>query len=141
MGYEFVVRDELSRICCSLYCHYAHAMDSGEPVPDTDNIRIQKMISFIHEHFNENLDLAQIARAADIGERECLRCFKRAIQTSPMQYLLKYRVTQGASMLLRSPGSSISTIAGMCGFNSPSNFSQMFGRFFKCTPREYRRDK
>ncbi|MFR6111958.1 MAG: helix-turn-helix domain-containing protein [Dialister invisus] len=53
------------------------------------------------------------------------------MQTSPLQYLLKYRVTQGASMLLRSPHSSISSIAGMCGFNRPSNFSQMFVRFFK----------
>lgn len=139
LGYEFVVREKLSRICCSLYMYYAHAMDSREPVPNTDNMRIQKMISFIHEHFHENLDLARIARAADIGERECLRCFKRAIQTSPMQYLLKYRITQGASMLLRSPHSSISSIAGMCGFSSPSNFSQMFARFFKCTPREYRK--
>ena len=119
--------------------YYSHAMDSSKPMPDTDNIRIQKMISFIHEHFQENLDLAQIARAADIGERECLRCFNRAFQTSPIQYLLKYRITQGASMLLRSPHSSISSIAGMCGFNSPSNFSQMFVRFFKCTPREYRK--
>ena len=139
LGYEFVVREKLSCICCCLYMYYSHAMDSSKPMPDKDNIRIQKMISFIHEHFQENLDLAQIARAADIGERECLRCFKRAIQTSPLQYLLKYRVTQGASMLLRSPHSSISSIAGMCGFNSPSNFSQMFVSFFKCTPREYRK--
>lgn len=61
------------------------------------------MISFIHEHFQENLDLAQIARAADIGERECLRCFKRAIQTSPLQYLLKYRVTQGLPCSFAAP--------------------------------------
>ncbi|MFQ9705011.1 MAG: helix-turn-helix domain-containing protein [Enterocloster clostridioformis] len=78
--------------------------------------------------------MARIARAADIGERECLRCFKRAIQTSPMQYLLKYRITQGFHMLLRSPHSSISSIAGMCGFSSPSNFSQMFARFLSVRP-------
>ncbi len=93
------------------------------------------MISLSMNIFQENLDLAQIARAADIGERECLRCFKRAIQTSPLQYLLKYRVTQGLPCPSAAPYSSISSIAGMCGFNSPSNFSQMFVRFFKCTPR------
>ena len=100
---------------------------------------MEKMLDYIENHFHENLDLSQIARAADIGERECLRCFKRVIQNSPMQYLLKYRVTQGAAMLLRSPASSVSEIAGQCGFNSSSNFSQMFGRFFQCTPREYRK--
>lgn len=137
-GYEFTVREHLSRICLALFAQYEHEIDSGKAEPDPDSKRIQLMLEFIHTHYRENLDLAQIAKAADIGERECLRCFKRSIQNSPMQYLLKYRTTQGASLLLRSPGSSVSEIAAMCGFNSPSNFSQMFRRFFKCTPREYR---
>lgn len=139
-GYEFAVREHLSSICLALYETYGHEIDLGSGEMDADSIRIQSMLDYIHRHYNENLDLSQIAKAADIGERECLRCFKRVIQTSPMQYLLKYRTTQGASMLLRNPGSSISDIASLCGFNSPSNFSQMFSRFFDCSPREYRKN-
>lgn len=139
-GYEFTVREHLANICFALYKTYEHEIDLGSGEMDPDSIRIQTMLDFIHKHYNENLELSQIAKAADIGERECLRCFKRVIQTSPMQYLLKYRTTQGASMLLRNPGASVSDIASLCGFNSPSNFSQMFGRFFKCTPREYRKN-
>lgn len=137
-GHEFTVRDNLSRICLALFAQYEHEIDSGKTEPDPDSQRIQIMLEFIHTHYHENLDLALIAKAADIGERECLRCFKRCIQSSPMQYLLKYRATQGASLLLRCPLNSVSEIAAMCGFNSPSNFSQMFRRFFNCTPREYR---
>lgn len=138
-GYEFTVREKLSHICLALYFNYEHEIDLGHTGLNPDNVRIQKMLDYIHNHYHENLELSQIAKAADIGERECLRCFKRMIQTSPMQYLLKYRTTQGASMLLRDPGSSVSDIASICGFNSPSNFSQMFARYFKCSPREYRR--
>lgn len=139
-GYEFEVRERLSDICYALYENYGHEINSGHVDLDADSRRIRKMLDFIHNHFQENLELAQIAKAADIGERECLRCFKRAIQTSPMQYLLKYRTAQGASMLLKNPGASISDIAGLCGFHSSSSFSQMFGRFYKCTPREYRKN-
>lgn len=138
-GYEFVVREKLSHLIFHLYRAYEKEIDSGDSELDSDSLRMQKMLDYIENHFHENLDLSQIARAADIGARECLRCFKRVIQNSPMQYLLKYRVTQGAAMLLRSPASSVSEIAGQCGFNSSSNFSQMFGRFFQCTPREYRK--
>ena len=98
------------------------------------------MLDFIHEYFAEELSLSQIARSADISERECLRCFQRGIQISPMQYLLKYRVTRGAAMLLQTPNSSISEISFQCGFNSSSNFSQMFKRFYKSTPRNYRKE-
>lgn len=139
-GYEFIIRENLSLICLALFGYYEHEIDSGETEPDPDSKRIQIMLEFIHTHYHEDLNLGQIAKAADIGERECLRCFKRSIQNSPLQYLLKYRTTQGASLLLRSPGSSVSEIAALCGFNSPSNFSRIFRRFFNCTPREYRRD-
>ena len=42
-------------------------------------------------------------------------------------------------MLSRNPADSISEIATLCGFDSPSNFSKVFKRFYNCTPREYRR--
>ena len=36
------------------------------------------------------------------------------------------------------PDESIAQVAAACGFDSPSNFSQQFRRFYRCTPREYR---
>ena len=97
------------------------------------------MLEYIHLHFSEPVTLSDIAKAADIGERECLRCFRRMIQLPPMQYLLKYRVMQGAKLLLQEPGISVSQAAMQCGFDSPSHFSKMFRRFYDCSPREYRR--
>ena len=64
------------------------------------------MLEYIHQHYHENLDLTQIARSADIGNRECLRCFKRSIQNSPMQYLLKYRTTQALPCFFRIPAAA-----------------------------------
>ncbi|MFQ7878204.1 hypothetical protein [Enterocloster sp.] len=78
------VRENLSFICFSLHERYAHEIDLGETGLDPDSRRIQIMLEYIHQHYCENLDLTQIARSADIGNRECLRCFKRSIQNSPM---------------------------------------------------------
>ncbi len=41
-------------------------------------------------------------------------------------------------MLLRDLSGSISEVATLCGFDSPSNFSKVFKRFYNCAPREYR---
>ena len=68
-------------------------------------------------------------------------CFQKTLQISPVQYLLKYRIMQGAEMLLADSTSSVSEVATYCGFDSPSNFTKMFKRFYNCTPREYRRIK
>lgn len=60
------------------------------------------------------------------------------MQLSPIQYLLKYRIMQGADFLLNNPANTISEISSLCGFDNPSNFSKMFKRFYNCSPREYR---
>ncbi|WMC91795.1 AraC family transcriptional regulator [Kineothrix sp. MB12-C1] len=137
-GYEFRVRERLSMFCALLYRRYEEEINRNNPETNQDAIRIRKMLDFIHEHYAENLQLGQIAQTADIGERECLRCFQRVIQVSPIQYLLKYRVRQGASMLQYSSHLGIAEISILCGFDSPSNFSKVFKRFFSCTPKEYR---
>lgn len=137
-GFEFTVRAALSQICYFLYQHFKPEASQKTAGPNPDQIRIRNMLEYIHTHFPEPVTLPDIARAADIGEREALRCFKRNIQLSPMQYLLKYRVMQGADLLLKERGTSISQIALLCGFDSPSHFSKMFRRFYDCSPKEYR---
>lgn len=137
-GYEFTVRENLSRICLFLYGEFNPQTYTQNVSPSQDNLRIRKMIAYIQKNFAVDISLAEIAGAADISERESLRCFKKTIQLSPIQYLLKYRIMQGAEMLLANPADSISEIAILCGFDSPSNFAKVFKRFYSCTPREYR---
>ncbi len=139
-GYEFIVREKLSQVCLFLYEKYEIGKGRPHLEPSIDSLRIKKMLDFIHAHYSESLDLCQIAQVANIGEREALRCFKRTIQTSPMQYLIKYRITQGATLLLKDKTAHIAHISTQCGFDSPSHFSEAFKRFFNCTPREYKKN-
>lgn len=137
-GYEFIVREKLSRICLFLYGELKPQADTGDILLNQDNLRIRKMLAFIHKNYADPISVPEIAGTAGISERECLRCFQKTIQLSPIQYLMKYRIMQGAGMLLGNPADSISEIATLCGFDSPSNFSKIFKRFYNCTPREYR---
>lgn len=137
-GYEFTVREELSRICLYLYKHFSDQLFTAKQTQNSDSIRIEKMIDFIQNHYTEDITLSHIAESADVGERECLRCFKRTIGQSPIQYLLKYRLMKGANLLLTFPTLSISEIASTCGFDHPSYFSKMFKQFYNSSPKEYR---
>lgn len=137
-GYEFIVRENLSHICLFLYGKFGPPADAQNVPLNKDNLRIRKMLAYIHKNFADNISLSEISSAADISERESLRCFGKTIQLSPIQYLLKYRIMQGAEMLLKNPTDSISEIATLCGFDSSSNFAKIFKRFYGCTPRQYR---
>ncbi|MFJ7557133.1 helix-turn-helix domain-containing protein [Bacillus thuringiensis] len=137
-GFEFIVREKLSNFCFFLYQQFEREFATGDLGLNRDNLRIRKMLDYIHNNFSDDLTLIDIAKVADIGERECLRCFQRTVHLSPIQYLLRYRIMKGAEFLLESPANSISEISSLCGLDSPSNFSKMFKRFYNCTPREYR---
>lgn len=138
-GFEFAVRENLSKICLELYRDFKEDMALPVGGQGRDERRLRAMLEFIHQNAREPVSLGQIAGAAGIGERECLRCFQKTIQLSPIQYLLKYRAMEGARLLLSEPASSISQVAADCGFDSPSNFSKIFKRFYKAAPRDYRR--
>ena len=86
--FEFTVREHLSSLCCFLSHSFKHNPEAAPAGRSEDNVRLQKMIGYIQEHYTEDISLEQVAGAADIGERECLRCFKRTIQLSPMAFLL-----------------------------------------------------
>lgn len=138
-AYEFTAREQLSKIMLRLYQHlekHLYIQDRGN---NTNIQRTAKMLEYIQTHYSETITLQTIAQSANLGERECLRCFKRTIGESPIQYLLKYRLMQSASMLLAKPSDDIAEIAAACGFDYPSYYSKQFKRFYQCTPKDYRR--
>lgn len=142
LGHELAVRAHLSQMWLALYLSQAGRLkpEMLPPVPTenrTDTMRLKTMMEFIHSHYGQAITLEQVAQSAAIGQRECLRCFRRTIGVSPMQYLLKYRVGEAAG-LLRTTALPISEVALQCGFDSPSNFAQAFKRFYGVTPRAYR---
>lgn len=138
-GYEWNVRDTLGRLWRNLYAH-TKPVEGGNSRKTMDAQRLKSMLELIQKEYNEPLDLARIARAANIGERECLRCFHRTIGISPLQYLLRYRVSQ-AALLLRETNLPVAEVGMRCGFDSPSHFAQTFRKYFSITPSAYRKGK
>ncbi|AIQ62471.1 hypothetical protein PSTEL_04470 [Paenibacillus stellifer] len=136
-GMEFTIREDLSRICLTIWKTSRKEAAKGSCSIDTS--RSKKMIAYIHANFAENISLTDIADAAAISTRECLRCFKHTIKTSPIQYLLHYRLSQAALMLKNDSVKNISEIAFQCGFNNASYFTKVFAHHFNLSPKDFRK--
>lgn len=105
--------------------------------PPVSQERIQLMLAYIQQHFREKLTLEQIAAAAAVSERECLRCFHDMLNTSPFGYLMDYRVRRAAN-LLQETDRTVTDIAYACGFFGTSYFGKVFKKSMNCTPGQYR---
>lgn len=102
--------------------------------------QINKMISFCNSKYNKNVTLKDIASAAELSERGALRVFKETINDTPAQYVLKKRLHEAAKLLKEDNDLTVKEIGEQCGFNSPAYFVEVFHRYYKKTPNEYRAD-
>ena len=136
---EFQTRSLIGEIWLFLLSVIQEADSSVYRCAGKNQDRLLTMLSFIQENYAEKLALEQIADAASISTRECLRCFRESIRQSPMDYLIEYRV-QVAKKLLETTNLSITEIALRCGFNSNSYFTKIFRRSCGKTPNAYRKE-
>ena len=102
------------------------------------NDRMLRMMTFIKEHYSDAITLHDIAEAANVSERECLRTFRKAIGTSPVQYLISYRLMEGIK-LIEGTDLQIAEISYRIGFESPSHFSRSFRASYGFSPSQWRR--
>lgn len=107
------------------------------PSASNDDERVKMAMQYIQTHYADNIDLDSIARAANISKSECCRSFKRILKVTPFEYLMEYRISKAAELLLKNKD-SISNISLDVGFNGISYFGKVFKKYRNCSPSEYR---
>ena len=92
---------------------------------------------YIDLHFKEALTLEHLAEEAHMNKYYLSHTFKREYGDSPINYMIAKRINE-SKYLLAETDLSMSQIAQLLGFSSPSYFSQVFRRTQSVSPLEYR---
>lgn len=136
-GYEGVCRHLLEVVLVRLERQDLLSL-SDEPDGSRPSRECALVRRYIDNHFKENLRLDQLARLAHVNKYHLAHAFRREFGTSPISYLISQRVAE-SRFLLRETDHTLSLIAQMLGFSSPSYFSQCFRRVEGVSPMEYRK--
>ena len=136
--YEMAVQRELSSI-------FEYIFLNLDDLPRAENtrvqlntrIRIQKMLSYIWEHYAETVTLEDIAGAVGISRSEAGRCFNTYMGCSPVDALIQYRL-QMAHRFIRDTTLTLQEVSDSCGFNSVHYFSRRFRQTYGYAPGQYR---
>jgi AraC family transcriptional regulator len=83
---------------------------------------LNKIIDYIHDHYQEDIGLTEIANLSGFSTRYFSELFKISTGHSPFDYLLNFRLSK-ASQLLSNTKLPIFDIALRTGFSSSNNFS------------------
>ena len=124
--YELSVQRNINRIFEFLYSNFSVLPKTeATRIQINNQIRLQKMLSYIYENYAESVTLEDIAKAADISRSEAGRCFRTYMGCSPVEALIQYRL-QMAHQLLSERTQTLQQISYACGFNSVNYFSRQF---------------
>jgi len=99
---------------------------------------VRQAMAFIHEHFDEPISRADLARHVSITERYLTHCFRQEMNITPMAYINRYRVKR-AKLLLEEGNLNITEVALAVGFSDGSYFNRVFREEVGLTPGAYQR--
>ena len=137
-GYELEICGLLNRAWQGVYALALPVIGARQPLPRMETARLKRMLGFIRDHFAEDISPADIAASAGVCERECFRCFKQELGTTPLATLTDFRLRKAAE-LLRETDCSVTDVAAACGFSNSSYFGKVFRRRMNLSPLAYRR--
>ncbi len=136
-GYENWIRYRLSSAFMKLNNNRPEGKKKKRRQDDILSERMKSMMKFVEAHYTEELTVEQIAETVAVSPSACLRCFKQALDTTPVQYIKQLRIGKAAQLLLMTDR-KIWEIGLACGFSDQSYFTKVFREEKGCTPKQYR---
>ncbi len=96
------------------------------------------MLQYIHVNYQSPISLDDIAETVSLSKSSVLNLFQKNIHTSPINYLVHYRLKRAAKLLVTTQ-SNVSEIARDTGFENIGYFCRKFKEVFRMMPGEYRK--
>ncbi len=106
---------------------------------DEPNILGNRVKQYIDQHYMEPITLQSIANDLHASQCYLSHVFKDMSGFSPIQYLLRRRIGEAQTLLLRTDY-SITQIAGMVGYDTQSYFNMQFTKHVGMSPKKFRQN-
>lgn len=92
---------------------------------------------FLHDHYAEPIRVEDVAASVGLSKSYLSELFRRNLNTTVHDYLLRIRIEQSIRMMTNRE-KSLEQILQACGFHSQSYYTKAFRRFLGVTPGQYR---
>ena len=95
---------------------------------------------YFRNNYNTEISIEEYSESRGLSNCWFIQCFKEITGSSPLQYILKLRISNAQS-LLENTDYTITEIANMVGYTNSLYFSRLFHKYIGMSPKEYRKVK
>lgn len=100
---------------------------------DSSLARVAKVINHVQANFEQKLSINDLAEMAGMSVSVFHRTFKQVVTDPPLQYIKKIRLNKAKTMISQD-GMAANVAAVQVGYDSPTQFSREFKRYFGVPP-------
>lgn len=105
--------------------------------PSVTEERIGRVISYLHQHYRDEIPMSRLMRIAALSRSSLHRLFRLQTNMTIGAYTAQLRVGNACALLMNSQ-KPISVIADEVGYSNLANFNRQFKAVKSKTPREFR---
>ena len=109
---------------------------SAQDIENRMPAHFRKAISYIHQHFREELPIATLCRQVGISPTAFRQLFRTYYGITPTGYIRDLRLEYARNLI--AGGMSVEGASQACGFNDPKYFARVVREKYGCTPRALR---
>lgn len=99
-----------------------------------------EVIDYLQRHYNEEINLNQIAATLHYSPSYLTKIFCQQYDTTPSRYVISLRMKKARQLLDHNPELSVRQIGETVGYPEQGYFSRIFKKYVGKSPLEYRSD-
>ncbi len=127
-----LVKELVYRIMCGENASSLYAL----AMKNTKLSKIEMALKEIHSNYKETLDVNKLANIVNMSVSSFHHTFKEVTSSSPIQYLKKVRLSKAKDLLIEGQ-LRVNEAARDVGYESLTQFSREFKRYFGQSPRDF----
>lgn len=113
-------------------------MDVQEVSRQEYTARINRVMDFVSDNLDKQIDLSTMAEIASFSPYHFHRIFTYILNETPNNFVSRLRLEKAAQILQDNPKVTIGDVASRCGFVNISSFSRAFKQYFGVSAKEFR---
>jgi len=129
--------DPLLSASATLLTHIDATLTGASGDDDSARGLAMRSLSYVYAHLEDNINVADLARAVAVSPRTLQRGLKEAVGCSPRQFITAVKMHE-AKRMLSEGGVRVAEVAWKVGFESADHFSRKFKSYYEVPPSQMR---
>ena len=132
---KYQQKNEYTSITESYIMNFLTLVNKVSPIETVSDPFIIDVLNYIHENFNKEITLEELAERSGYQRHFFIRKFKQIMQVTPYKYIKDCRMNT-AFYLIQQNKLSIAGVAEKVGYSDTSGFSHAFKQHFGIYPSD-----